>query len=139
MTLTVPRPIYDEMVRHCIDGLPNEACGFLGGNNGDATALYPLANAALSPVYYRPEGKEMIAAFNDMDEQGLELVAIYHSHVASPPYPSVTDVREAHHPVAYVIVSLSDLASPECRAFDVIKADWRDETGEISEVDLVVS
>lgn len=139
MSLTIPRLIYDEMVRECIDGLPNEACGFLGGKDGGATTLYPLANAALSPVNYRPEGKQMLAAFNDMDEQGLELVAIYHSHVASPAYPSVTDVREAHHPVAYVIVSLSDQASPECRAFDVIKSDWRAETGEISEVDLVIS
>ena len=139
MNLTIPRLIYDEMVSHCIDGLPNEACGFLGGNPGAATTLYPLANAALSPVYYRPEGKQMLAAFNDMDEQGLELVAIYHSHVASPAYPSVTDVREAHHPVAYVIVSLSDLVFPECRAFDVIKSDWGDENGEISEVDVVVS
>lgn len=139
MSLTIPRSIYDEMVRHCLEGMPNEACGFLGGKAGEATALYPLANAALSPIYYRPDGKQMLAAFNDMDEQGLELVAIYHSHVASPPYPSVTDVREAHHPVVYVIVSLSDQSFPECRAFDIVKADWRDETGEISEVGLVIS
>jgi len=139
MNLTIPKPIYDEMVRHCIDEMPNEACGFLGGKVGEASALYPLANAALSPVYYRPEGKQMLAAFNDMEEQGLELVAIFHSHVASPAYPSVTDVREAHYPVAYVIVSLSDENSPVCRAFEVIKSDWRDEAGEILEVDVVLS
>lgn len=140
MTLTVPKAIYDGLIAHCITGLPNEACGFLGGNDGKAQVLYPLTNAAASPVFYRPADKEMISAMGDIDERGLELVCIFHSHVASAPYPSATDVREAHYPeAAYLIVSLADLSYPEAKAYRIMKRDWRDFEGEIEEVDLVIS
>ena len=56
-----------------------------------------------------------------MDEKGEELVAIYHSHPLSQPYPSPTDRAEAHYPDAfYVLVSLRG-AEPELRAFRIIR------------------
>jgi [CysO sulfur-carrier protein]-S-L-cysteine hydrolase len=139
VTLRIPQPIYDRMVEHCKSGYPNEACGFLGGADGLAEKLYPLPNAAASPVFYRPGDKEMIAAINDIDNQDKELVAIFHSHVASAPYPSPTDRREAHYPDAvYVIVSLKDMDAPVTKGYLIRKADWRDETGEVEEVELVI-
>lgn len=139
MKLEIPPDIYDAMVAHCVDGAPNEACGFLGGSNGRVTKLYLLDNEAASPVYYRPVGKQMIEAMGDMDEQGLDLVAIFHSHVASPAFPSPTDVREAHYPgTVYLIVTLMDEA-PSSRGFLIHKDDWRSDSGRIEEIDLVVS
>ena len=138
--LTIPQDIYDGMIQHCRDDYPNEACGFIGGSNGECTKLYPLPNAAASPIYYRPGDKEMIAAINDIDEREEELVAIFHSHVASAPVPSPTDRREAHYPDAvYLIVSLMDSENPLTRGWLIKKQDWRDETGEVIEVDLVIS
>lgn len=140
MKLTIPKQIYDEMIQHCKEGFPNEACGFLGGPQGLVERHYPLPNAAASPVYYRPGDKEMIAAINDIDDHDQELVAIYHSHVASAPVPSPTDVREAHYPDSvYVIVSLTDMDSPLTKGYLIKKADWRDEAGDVIEVDLVIS
>lgn len=55
-----------------------------------------------------------------MDARGEELVAIYHSHPASQPYPSPTDRAEAHYPDAfYVLVSLR-ADEPELRAFRIL-------------------
>ena len=63
--------------------------------------------------------REQLNAFREMDDQGEELVAIYHSHPASQPYPSPTDRAEAHYPeAAYVLVSLRT-AVPEVRAFRI--------------------
>ncbi len=139
MKLEISAELHSAMVEHCRQGLPNEACGFLGGRQGKVERLIPLDNAARSPVYYRPDDKQMLAAFDALDESGLELVAIYHSHVASPALPSPTDIREAHYPDSiYIIVSLRT-ATPEVRGFLITKNDWRDEEGEIEEVDLVVS
>lgn len=140
MQLRIPRDIYDGMIKHCIADYPNEACGFLGGVDGEVKVLYNLPNAAASPIYYRPADKEMIAAINDIDERDQELVGIFHSHVASPPIPSPTDKREAHYPDAvYLIVSLLDLDNPLTRGWLIKKADWRDESGDVIEVDLVIS
>ena len=128
------------MIDHCRAGLPNEACGFLGGRDGTAERIYKLTNAARSPVYYRPADKEMIAAMNDIDEKGTELVAIFHSHVASPAYPSPTDIREAHYPDSvYVIVSMANQYEPDARGYLIQKEDWRDENGRVEEIELMLS
>lgn len=137
--LRIPKAIHGSMVQHCLDGTPNEACGFLAGSTGVVTQIYLLDNAAASPVYYRPEDRQMLAAMNDIDEKGLDLLGIFHSHVASPPYPSPTDVREAHYPDAvFVIVSLKG-DDADVKGFLINKRDWQDADGDIEEVELVVS
>ncbi|MBW3590080.1 MAG: M67 family metallopeptidase [Actinobacteria bacterium] len=140
MKLTIPKNIYEQMIDHCRAGLPNEACGFLAGRAGAVERFIPLENAAASPVYYRPDDKQMIAAMREIDDGDLELSAIFHSHVASAPRPSVTDIREAHYPDSvYLIVSLVDLSNPEARGWLIQKEDWRDESGQVEEVELVLS
>lgn len=142
-TLVIPRDVYDAMVAHCIEGMPNEACGFIGGKvDGKprtATRLYPMTNAAASPVFYRPDDREMLAALKDMDERDLDVASIFHSHVATRAYPSPTDIREAHYPDAiFVIVSFEDQDNPNARGYLIHKQDWRDATGEVEEVQLVI-
>lgn len=141
--LVVPRDVYDAMVAHCIEGMPNEACGFIGGRvdgkRRAATRLYPMTNAAASPVFYRPDDREMLAALKDMDERDLDVASIFHSHVATRAYPSPTDIREAHYPDAvFVIVSFEDRDNPRAKGYLIRKQDWRDATGEVEEVELVI-
>ena len=72
---------------------------------------------------YTIDPREQLRAFRDMEAKGEELVAIYHSHPITQPYPSPTDRAEAHYPDAfYVLVSLRD-ATSEIRAYRVRK-DW---------------
>lgn len=138
--LQIPAHIYEAMIRDCFAGLPNEACGFLGGRDGVVERFYPLTNAAASPLVYRPADREMLEALNDMDNYGDEVVSIYHSHVASRAYPSPTDIREAHYPDAvYLIVSLEDRENPVARGYLIHKNDWREETGEVEEIEVVIS
>jgi proteasome lid subunit RPN8/RPN11 len=139
----IPRDVYDGMVAHCLEGMPNEACGFIGGKvdrtQSVATKLYPMTNAAASPVFYRPDDREMLSALGDMEDHGLDVVSIFHSHVATRAYPSPTDIREAHYPEAvFVIVSFEDRDNPYAKGFLILKQDWRDPTGDVIEVELVV-
>jgi proteasome lid subunit RPN8/RPN11 len=142
-TLVIPRDVYDAMVAHCIEGMPNEACGFIGGKADGtqraATRLYPMTNAAASPVFYRPDDREMLAALKDMDERDLDVASIFHSHVATRAYPSPTDIREAHYPDAvFVIVSFEERDNPQAKGYLIHKQDWRDATGEVEEVQLAI-
>jgi [CysO sulfur-carrier protein]-S-L-cysteine hydrolase len=112
---------------------PNEACGLIGGSNGSATKLFRMANAERSPVIYRMDPAEQLRVFNEIDADGLDLVAIYHSHTRSAAYPSSTDVSLAYYPEAvYLIVSLANMDKPELRGFRI-------QDGKVTEIDLEVT
>lgn len=122
-----------EIIRHARREYPNEACGLLAGRDGQVEKVYPMTNADHSPVSYRLDPEEQYHAMIDIEERGWEIVAIYHSHVASPAYPSPTDVEMAYYPDSlYLIISLANRERPALRAFHIVE-------GEIEEVKLVVS
>src|SRR5262249_12455387 len=109
-SLQIPRQLYNDMVAQALTELPNECCGLLAGAGGRVTHRYPLTNAAASPARYDAEPRSLFAAFKDMRVQGIELLAIYHSHPTSDPIPSRTDLeRNGYGPeVVHLIISLKD-------------------------------
>jgi [CysO sulfur-carrier protein]-S-L-cysteine hydrolase len=120
MKLTVRKSVRDEMLRAARAAAPLEACGLLAGENGRATKCYVLANADASPEHYSMKPEEQFAAINDMRRHGLRMLAIWHSHPASPARMSVEDLRLAYTPdLLYVIVSLAEAGGPQVRAFAV--------------------
>jgi [CysO sulfur-carrier protein]-S-L-cysteine hydrolase len=131
--LQLPAQVVDEMVQHCLLGRPNEACGLLAGRGVRATKVFPMANAAASPVRYALDPAEQLRVYRELEAQGLELCGVFHSHTHTEAYPSPTDVRLASEDVPYVIVSLSE-TPPVVRAFRISKAFWADETGDIQEL-----
>ena len=55
------------------------------------------------------DSSEVVDAFRQIREGGLELVAIAHSHPGTEPVPSPVDLEEAHYPdAAMVVVSFRD-------------------------------
>jgi [CysO sulfur-carrier protein]-S-L-cysteine hydrolase len=106
--VVIPAAMRDEIVAHARAGLPNEACGIIAGRDGRAELLLPAESDEPSPYYYRIESRDQIRIMNEIDDAGLDLIGIYHSHVSSPAYPSRTDAEQAFWPDAvYVIVSLA--------------------------------
>jgi proteasome lid subunit RPN8/RPN11 len=54
-----------------------------------------------------------------IDDAGLDLGAIYHSHTRSAPYPSQTDINLAFYPdTLYIIIGLAG-HDPEVRAYTI--------------------
>lgn len=136
--LRLPRRFSDAIVDQALAEHPNEACGLLGGHNSDdgltATKLFRMTNAERSPVIYRMEPVEQLRVFNEMESEGLELVAIYHSHTRSPAYPSATDVSLAYYPEAvYLIISLADANAPVLRGFRIVEGKVSEESVEIAD------
>jgi proteasome lid subunit RPN8/RPN11 len=46
-----------------------------------------------------------VKAFNWIEEQGMVLLGIFHSHPEGPQGPSATDLEEAAYEVVYIILS----------------------------------
>ncbi len=109
--MVIPAVLRDEIVAHARAGMPNEACGILAGLDGRVERFFPAESDEPSPYYYRIESRDQIRIMNEIDDAGLDLIGIYHSHTSSPAFPSRTDAEQAFWPDAvYVIVSL---ASPD--------------------------
>jgi [CysO sulfur-carrier protein]-S-L-cysteine hydrolase len=129
--MRIDRELYDEMVTHARADAPNECCGMVASRDGEAVKVYPATNTAASPLRYEIDGAEQYRIQLEIDDAGLDLGAIYHSHTRSAPYPSQTDINLAFYPDAlYVIVGLAD-GDPDVRAFSI-----RD--GQVSEAELLV-
>jgi [CysO sulfur-carrier protein]-S-L-cysteine hydrolase len=127
--MEIPSAMVDEMVAHARAGLPNEACGVLAGANGRPERVFPMRNAEASPVVFRFDGNEQLRVFAEIEDNGWELLAIFHSHTHTEAYPSPTDRAQAHwrdpvtgreaaaYPgVRYLILSLAE-KDPVLRAF----------------------
>lgn len=135
--LRLPRRFADEMISHCEDGRPNEACGILAVDGEGFVAHFPMTNANASPVRYGLEPREQFQVYGTLDKNGWELGGVYHSHTRTEAYPSPTDVRLASEDVPYIIVSLAS-SSPSIRAFRIRKDNWTDSDGDITEIPVVV-
>ena len=121
----------DEIVAQARAEAPNECCGIVATRDGEAVELFKTRNAAASPLRYEIDPKDQLRAFDELDEAGLDLGIIYHSHTRSAPEPSQTDINLAFYPDAlYVIVGLKG-EQPDVRA-------WRIADGQVSEAQLDV-
>src|SRR5688572_5840066 len=119
------------MVEHARKEAPNECCGLIGGTEGEAVSLYRAINSEGSPLRYNLDPQDQFRIMSEMDDKGEELAAIYHSHTASPAYPSQTDINLAAYPDAvYLIVSLADGEEP-LRGFHIVD-------GQVSEAELSI-
>jgi proteasome lid subunit RPN8/RPN11 len=130
--MRIARDLYGEIVAHARAEAPIECCGMVAARDGDAVKVYRAANAAASPLRYEIDGAEQYRIQMEIDEAGLDLGAIYHSHTRSEPVPSQTDINLAFYPDAlYIIVGLASDA-PDVRAFTI-----RD--GQVARAELVVA
>jgi [CysO sulfur-carrier protein]-S-L-cysteine hydrolase len=117
--VVIPADVRDELVAHARAGLPNEACGILAGVDGRVERFFPAQADEPSPYYYRIESRDQIRIMNAIEDAGLDMLGIYHSHTSSPAYPSRTDAEQAFWPDAvYVIVSLAG-ADPDVRGYRI--------------------
>lgn len=139
--IEIDKGLFDEMVAHGLAGFPNEACGLIAGKEARPVKFFPMTNREASSSRYRLDPKEHLRVTNEIDDEGWELLAIFHTHTHSEAYPSKTDREEAFlggeelafPGVRYLIMSLSDRANPVLGGFRIA------EDGEVTEEELVIA
>jgi len=118
--MELDRVFFDEMVEHGLAAFPNEACGLLAGKEARPVKFFAMTNQDASPVSYRLDPKEQLKVFDEIDDEGWDLLGIFHTHTHSEAYPSETDQKQAFYPDAlYLLMSLSDREAPVLRGFRI--------------------
>jgi len=130
--LTIPQNIYQTMLAHARQEYQREACGLLRGRGGQVKEFLPAQNVAANPLTdYQVDSATLLQAL-EWEDTGDELIAIFHSHPHSPPYPSATDAAQAFYPDSvYLILSLQKMDKPQLAGFFLRPGpDIPQETGE---------
>lgn len=109
------------IVVHMERHYPHEACGFVFGKNGIGDEFIAMANIADdSAARYAIDPEPQLALFKEKREQGMELVAIVHSHIDTAAYPSAADIASATYPDAdYLIMAVNQGQVTAGRAFRI--------------------
>ena len=122
--MVIPANVRAALVEHARAEEPNEACGLVLLKGGTAERYLPARNAAASPYRFELD-TEPENWF--LEDEGFEL-AVFHSHISSPPRPSRTDVENIGlwEGRPYLILSLGtgELAA------------WKIQDGGVSPVEL---
>lgn len=117
--IQLPRSIVDGIVLQARAELPNEACGLLAGKGSQAVKRHGMTNADASPEHFTFLPVEQFKVLRAAREEGLDIIANYHSHPATPARPSEEDIKLAFDPnIVYIIVSLA-AAEPVVKAFHI--------------------
>ncbi|HWK26293.1 MAG TPA: M67 family metallopeptidase [Solirubrobacter sp.] len=85
----------DEVIAHARADAPKECCGLIASQDGTAVAVHRARNAANSALRYAMDPAEQYKLQSAIEDAGLDLGAIYHSHTRSDPLPSETDINLA--------------------------------------------
>jgi len=131
--MRIARELYDQIVAHARAEAPNECCGVVATNgDGSARRVFVATNKFASPLRFEIDGPDLIRIIEAIDDEQLELGAIYHSHTRTAPEPSQTDVNHAAAwPGAlWIIVGLAG-EEPDVRT-------WAIEDGRVEQVELTV-
>ena len=123
--LEISREFVDAILEQSRAEYPDECCGVILGpvGSGKALRLKPMINAAHSPTFYEFDSKDLLALYREIDDNGEEIVVIYHSHTETEARPSRTDIAYASEPNAhYVLVSTREEIAPatEFRSFRIV-------------------
>jgi len=120
--LEIPKTLLNKIIEHARQEYPLESCGILAGKNGKITKFYPMTNTKKSSSCYLMEPEEQVRVFQEIEKEGLELSAIYHSHPHTASFPSQRDVDYAFYPDSLIlIISLKDKDVPQIGVFQIEK------------------
>lgn len=107
--LVISGELIRRIAEHARREAPNEACGYLRGHDGVANGMIELTNVDASPDHFTLDPGEQFAALKEARGRGERLLAVYHSHPATPARMSNEDIRLANDSgIIYVIHSLAD-------------------------------
>ena len=117
--LIISQQIIDQLFEHAQNGLPEEVCGYLAGNEREVLRHFPLTNIDHSPEHFSFDPAEQFQVVREVRKSGHVILANYHSHPETPARPSVEDIRLAFDPeISYVIVSLAG-DQPDIKSFRI--------------------
>lgn len=120
--IVISDAILESIKGQALEEMPNEACGYLAGNQLDdgtlsAVERIPMINVDASPDHFSFAPKDQFSAVKQARDADLRLISVYHSHPETPARMSEEDIRLANDiETVYLIYSV---ATDEIKGFKI--------------------
>ncbi|MBN2147271.1 MAG: M67 family metallopeptidase [Anaerolineales bacterium] len=121
-----------QMLEDVSQRAPEEACGIIAGKGAIVEVVLTLTNSLHSPVRFRLDAQEQLDAFKWLEQQGLEMLGVYHSHPGGPRSPSQTDITEYAYPGTLMLIWAPEEDGWGCQGYLL-------EAGRLKEIPLLIS
>lgn len=118
MGMTVPAAVIADMLAHAREAAPRECCGLLIGKNEKVERSVRARNLDTRATRYLIDPDDHFAAIRSARAEAWDVIGAYHSHPASAPVPSPTDIAEANSGSDFLYVIVSP-AGAEIRAYRI--------------------
>ena len=115
--LTLSAVLYGQVLSHARTALPKEAVGLMGGSAiGEVSLVLPLPNIAAGNRSFIADPFAQFCALQRLQDESLELLAIYHSHPDGGVDPSQDDLAYARRwSCVHLIIAVSTHAGSDAR------------------------
>ncbi len=117
--MDIPSALRLEFLAHLEACLPEEGCGLLGGKAGVCQRVWAISNVLHSPGGFRMDPQAQLQAFIQMEELGIDLIGVFHSHPLGPFTPSATDVAEFAYPGVVSLICVPTDGDWTVRGFEI--------------------
>ncbi|MHA2097343.1 MAG: Mov34/MPN/PAD-1 family protein [Candidatus Kariarchaeaceae archaeon] len=122
--IQIPISEYQKIEAHGEETFPEECCGILIGNYNDGIASVVEArrmrnvNEGSKNTRYNIDPLDLVKLEDELDEVGLQILGIYHSHPNHPAKLSETDFKFAWPNLSYAVLSV-------CKGKADLMTSWR--------------
>jgi proteasome lid subunit RPN8/RPN11 len=116
--MEISSAVVTDMLRHAREQAPRECCGLLIGTGESVVRSVRAKNLDTRATRYSIDPGDHFTAIRGARADGLDVIGAYHSHPASAPVPSATDIAEANSGPEFVYVIVS-LLNDEVRAYRI--------------------
>ena len=125
-SITIQTAHLNEILKGINADIPNESCGLIAGKGHSSVKVFPILNILQSPVRYQMDPEKQIRALIEIEDEGLDLLAIYHSHPNGPAVPSPPDIAEAMYPDSVYLIFSPGKKKWISRGFIINREDVRE-------------
>jgi proteasome lid subunit RPN8/RPN11 len=105
-SIDIATDVLEAILAHARAEAPRECCGLLLGSLTEIRRAAPARNLATSPSRYDIDPADHFRILREARAAGLTVMGAYHSHPASAPVPSPTDLAEGLPNFLYIIATL---------------------------------
>ena len=133
-TVYLPAECGEQLKRRAREDYPREACGLLVGSRKDREVRVQRITEARN---LHPEGRNdrylldpehFLQTDRVAEEEGSEILGVWHSHPGQPAVPSATDRESAWSGWSYLIVSIGPEVGENVRAWRLCQGCFLEET-----------